>query len=126
MVATLKLLTSLRNADAEPTAILLAPPDYEALRAVATAYHSPPITVDSDGVERLFSIPLIVSASVADDTAVVADMQSVAVWLRSLDVFVTDSHDDWFLKNLSAILAELRAASAVVAPAGVGTVTGWD
>jgi hypothetical protein len=93
---------------------------------VTTAYSSAPISVDSDGTERLFGIPLIISSSVPDDTAVVADMKSVAVWLRSMDVFLTDSHSDWFVRNLSCCLGELRAAAAVVSPAGIGTVTSWD
>ena len=61
--ATLKLLTTLRNADVEPTAALLNPADYEVLRSAVTAQHiaGPPITVDADGQERLFSIPLVVS-----------------------------------------------------------------
>jgi hypothetical protein len=79
-IAALKLLTTLRNADVEPTAALLNPVDCEAPRTLSgtSPYLSgPPITVDSDGTERLFGIPLIVSASVPDDTAVIADMQAV-------------------------------------------------
>jgi hypothetical protein len=126
--ATLKLLTTLRNADVEPTAALLNPTDYEVLRSAVTAQHTagPPITVDESGQERLFSIPLVVSPSVPDDTAVIADMQAVGVWLRSLQIYVSDSHGSYFTLNLVAILAELRAALGVLAPAGVGTVTGWD
>ena len=64
--AVLKLLTTLSNADVEPTAALLNPADYEVLRSAVTAQHiaGPPITVDADGQERLFSIPLVVSPSV--------------------------------------------------------------
>ena len=126
--ATLKLLTALRTADVEPDAALLNPADYEVLRSAVTAQHTagPPITVGDDGVERLFSIPLIVSASVPDDTAVIADMQSVGVWLRALQIYISDSHASYFTFNLVAVLAELRAAVGVLAPAGVGTVTGWD
>ncbi len=91
-IAALKLLTTLRSADVEPTAALLNPADYEALRSMTTAYTSPPVTVGDDGVERLFGVPLVVSASVPDDTALIADMQSVAVWLRSLNVYISASH----------------------------------
>jgi hypothetical protein len=125
-IAALKLLTTLRNADVEPTAALLNPADYEVLRTMTTAYTSPVITVGDDGVERLYGVPLVVSASVPDDTALIADMQAVAVWLRSLNVYFSASHSDYFVRNLVAILADLRAASAVTAPAGVGKVSGWD
>ena len=128
-VAVLKLLTALRNADVEPTAALLNPLDYETLRTLSgtSPYLSgPPITVDADGQERLFSVPLVVSPSVPDDTAVIADMQSVGVWLRSMQIYISESHASYFPLNLVAILAELRAALGVLAPAGVGTATGWD
>ena len=126
--AMLKLLTTLRTADVEPTAALLNPADYEMLRSAVTAQYTagPPITVDESGQERLFSIPLIVSPSIPDDTAVIANLQSVGVWLRGLQVYVSESHGSYFTLNLVAILAELRAALGVLAPAGVGTVTGWD
>ena len=29
---------------------------------------------------------------------------------------MTDSHDDWFIRNLIAILAELRAAFGLIRP----------
>ena len=91
----MKLLTALRNADVEPTAALLNPLDYETLRTLSgtSPYLSgPPITVDADGQERLFSVPLVVSPSVPDDTAVIADMQSVGVWLRSMQIYISESH----------------------------------
>ncbi len=128
-VAALKLLTTLRNADIEPTAALLNPADYEQIRTLSgtSPYLSgPPITVGDDGVERLFAIPLIVTPSVPDDTALIADMQSVGVWMRSLQVYVSESHASYFTFNLCAILAELRAAFGVLVPAAVGKVTGWD
>ncbi len=53
-------------------------------------------------------------------------MASVTVWMRSLQIYVSESHSTYFVNNLAAILAELRAALAVTAPAGVGKVTGWD
>jgi hypothetical protein len=67
-----------------------------------------------------------VSASVPDDTAVIADMQTVGVWLRSLQIYVSESHGSYFPLNLTAVLAELRAALGVLAPAGVGVISGWD
>ena len=129
-VATLKLLTTLRNADVEPTAALLNPTDYETLRTLSgtSPYLSgPPITVDDGGVERLFAIPLIVTPSVPDDTAVIADMQCVAVWLRSLQIYVSQSHASYFTNNLVAILAELRAALGCHRDRRASArVTGWD
>ena len=128
-VSVLKLLTTLRNSDVEPSAALLNPLDYETIRTLSgtSPYLSgPPITVDSDGTERLFGIPLIITPSVPDDTALVADMQAMGVWLRSAQIYLSASHASYWVQNLVAILAELRAAHGVLFPAGVGKVTGWD
>ena len=71
----------------------------------------------SDSVHQTFTAAL---------DALVADMQSVGVWLRALQIYISDSHVSYFTSNLLVVLAELRAALGVLAPAGVGTVTGWD
>jgi hypothetical protein len=63
---------------------------------------------------------------VPDDTALIADMQAVGVWLRSAQIYISTSHASYFTANLAAILAELRAAHGVLFPIGVGKVTGWD
>ena len=42
------------------------------------------------------------------------------------EIYISESHACYFPLNLVAILAELRAALGVLAPAGVGTVTGWN
>ena len=47
------------------------------------------------------------------------DFRTAVLWDREqAAVHVTDSHDDWFVKNIIAILAEMRAAFGVIRPAG--------
>jgi hypothetical protein len=77
------------------------------------------------GVLRLWGVPLIASASAPATVAFVADWPTAAaVWYRSAEVLITNSHSDWFLKNISALLVETRAALATTAPRSVVKITG--
>ena len=57
--------------------------------------------------------------------AFVADWATAAaVWYRSAEVLLTNSHSEWFVKNISALLVETRAALATTAPRAVVKITG--
>jgi hypothetical protein len=50
----------------------------------------------------------------------VGDFRVATLWDRqSTQIYVTDSHSDFFIRNLIAILAELRAAFGVKRPAAL-------
>lgn len=104
-------------------------------RAVPTAYVMNPIDWENielmrDGNERfygagpfamttpsLWGLPVIESEAVAQGTAWCADWRMGVVWDREqASIQVTDSHADFFVRNLVAILAEMRAAFAVLRP----------
>ena len=41
----------------------------------------------------------------------------MVLWDRQqATISMTDSHDDWFIRNLIAILAEMRAAMGLIRP----------
>jgi HK97 family phage major capsid protein len=64
---------------------------------------------------------------VPDDTALVGDFTKAVLWLREgAQVLATDSHSDFFVKNLVALLAELRAALGVLLPSAFCKVTSVD
>jgi hypothetical protein len=49
---------------------------------------------------------------------VVADWKTVVLWNRMQTMIsMSNSHSDFFVRNLVAILAELRAAMGVIRPA---------
>lgn len=74
---------------------------------------------------RLWGMPVIESEAVAAGTALVGDFSKAVLWDREQStVSVSDSHADFFIRNLVAILAEERVAFAVVRPSAFVTVTG--
>ena len=74
---------------------------------------------ESTGVARIWNRPIVPTLSVAAGEPLVGDGRR-AIVLDKMDgqIFITDSHSDWFTKNLFAILAESRLALAVTFPAG--------
>lgn len=65
----------------------------------------------------LWGVPLIESESIAAGNALLGDFSKAVLWDREqTTVTVTDSHEDFFVRNLVAILAEERVAFAVTRP----------
>ena len=99
-----------------PSAVLLHPDDWvDAIGPLLTA---------GGTLGGVLEVPVIKSASVAAGTGYVGAWGQVAVWLRSTDVFVSRTHSDYLTRNLVAVLAEIRAAAGVLAPAAFARVTG--
>lgn len=70
------------------------------------------------GTSQAWGLPRIESEAVTEGTAICADWRQAVLWDREqASVSVSDSHQDFFVRNLVAILAELRAAFGIVRPA---------
>ncbi len=70
-----------------------------------------------NGTTPLWGLPVIESEAVPEGTAWVGDWRKAILWDREqASISVTDSHADFFVRNLVAILAEMRAAFGVVQP----------
>lgn len=106
-------------------------------RAVANAYVMNPLDVetldeisDNDGrfygngpfgangpTPMLWGLPVIELEGIPQGTAVVGDWRKAILWDREqASITVTDSHADFFVRNLVAILAEMRAAFGIIQP----------
>jgi len=73
---------------------------------------------------RLWGLPVIESEAVAPKTAWCAAWNWGVVYDREqATVTATDSHADFFVRNLVAILAEMRAAFAVLRPSAFVKIT---
>lgn len=73
--------------------------------------------------------PIVEVPGLPDSTVMVGDFSTAVVWDREdATITATDSHLDFFTRNLVAILAESRAAFGVLDPALICkvTVTGTD
>ena len=99
---------------ANPNAVLLNPADFAALDlAVMAATVNGPTRTGS-----VWGVPAIAVGAIPPGTAYVGDFSTaVTLFARNqVSAFMTDSHQDFFIKNLLVILAEQRALVAVTQP----------
>jgi HK97 family phage major capsid protein len=124
-----KALTVVRIAlEDEPTAFLLHPTDYEGY-ALAKGDDGHYLTLQGPQLTtpaNVWGKPAVINTVVGAGTAIVGEWQQGAtLWVRSgVEVAASDSHADFFRKGLVALLAELRAAFAVVQPLAFCEITG--
>lgn len=125
-----KAITQIRLGFLEPNGIALHPTDWELVRlskeegATGGYYYGPPALA---GQETMWGLPVAVTASVPDDTGIVGDWTQAVLWMREgIQILASDSHSDFFVKNLVALLAEMRAAFGVLQPQAFAKVTGLD
>jgi HK97 family phage major capsid protein len=120
------LLTTLRQARtkvrvtgrATPTAYVMHPNDWEDIDLLqdneARYYFGGPSVL---GMPRLWGLPVVESEGMTEGTSVCADWRRAVLLDREqTQILVSDSHSDFFVRNLIAILAELRAAFFVIRP----------
>lgn len=124
--AILKAVTQIRLQFLEPTAILMHPTDAMNARLAKNAngdyYFGPP---NLGGDLQIWGLPIVQSPVVAVGTAVVGKWDEAILWVREgLTMAASDSHNDFFIRNMVAVLAEMRAAFAVPRPFAFCTVTG--
>jgi predicted phage gp36 major capsid-like protein len=102
-----------------PNAFVLNPYDVQTIDllkdAMARYYFGGPAT--SGDVQTLWGLPVVESLAVPIGTGYVGDWTKAILWDRQqAAVTVTDSHEDFFVRNLVAVLAELRAAFGIIQP----------
>lgn len=110
---------------ATPTAYVMNPQDWENVELMRNLngefYGGGPFQLTD---KRLWGLPVVESEAVAPKTAWCAAWNWGVVYDREqATVTATDSHADFFVRNLVAILAEMRAAFAVLRPAAFVKIT---
>lgn len=77
-----------------------------------------------DQLNQLWGLKVVVSEAMTENTALVGDFRQAVLWRREgISLMVSDQHEDYFVRNLLAILAEMRAAFGVLDPQAFCTVT---
>jgi HK97 family phage major capsid protein len=77
-----------------------------------------------DQLNQIWGLTVVVTEAMTENTALVGDFRQAVLWRREgTTLSMSDSHSDFFIRNLLAILAELRAAFGVLDPQGFCTVT---
>lgn len=118
-VSTRKAITKARTIGrVAPNAVLLSPADMETIDLARDNddrfYGAGPFAM---GPRTLWGLPTIESESIVDGTALVGDFSKAVLWDREeTTVTISDSHADFFIRNLVAVLAEERVAFGVTRP----------
>jgi HK97 family phage major capsid protein len=123
------LLTTLRKAKTKvrttgrsvPNGYVMNPADVETLDLLTDNenryYFGGPSGSGLPGTAPLWNLPVVESEAVPAGTAYVGDWTKAILWDRQQStITTTDSHADFFVRNLVAILAEMRAAFGVIQP----------
>ena len=103
-----------------PTAWVFNPTDWENIEltqdGVNRYYYAGPM---GTGPMTLWGLPVATCQNLPAGQALLGNWRKALLWDREqAAIYTTDSHSDWFIKNIIAILAELRAAFGLTRPSG--------
>lgn len=77
-----------------------------------------------DAMRALWGLRVVVTPAMTENTVLVGDFRQAVIWDREqAAISVSDSHADFFIRNLLAVLAEERLAFGVLDPQAFCTVT---
>ena len=101
-----------------PNAIVLNPADAEKIDLAKDGenryYYGGPQAIVG---RTLWGVPVVESESQGAGTGLLGDFSKAVIWDREeTTVTMTDSHEDYFVRNMVAVLAEERLAFAVTRP----------
>ncbi len=129
--AALRAITAIRLAFMEPTAFVMHPNDWMDIRLMRDSsggantgqfLYGPP---SQTGPMFLWGVPVYTTPVVPEGNPIVGKMDEAMLWVREgVTVSATDSHADFFVRNLVAILAEGRFAFGIPRPEAFAEVTG--
>jgi HK97 family phage major capsid protein len=112
---------------ADPTAFVVSPLDYEwaVLKRDAYGRYIFEPNTESD-IKSLWGLTTVISPLTAQGTAACGDFRTACrMWMRTgLSVTASTEYMDFFTRGMVAILAELRAAFAVVQPRAICAING--
>ena len=117
---TRKARTKVRTTGrAMATAYAMNPSDWEAFDLLKDGesryYFGGPSVL---GNPRLWGLPVVECEAFTAGTAMVADWRLAVLWDRMVStILASTEHADFFVRNLVAVLAEMRAAFGVIRPA---------
>jgi len=125
--AILRVLTTVRLANASPTGVLVNPLTYQSIltqRAGDGSRLDSPGALAGAPVDSAWGIPLIQTAAVGPDKPILADWARAAtLYIREgLTARVSDSDQDDFVRNVVTVLVETRVGLMVSYPQAICVV----
>jgi HK97 family phage major capsid protein len=124
--AVFKAITTIRTAFFEPTAIVMHPSDWQDFRLTKDTTNNYLFgPVYGVGEDTLWGLRVVIDTTITAGTALVGDFSQAVLYVRDgVSVLTSDSHSDFFVRNMIVILAEGRYGFAVERPTAFATVTG--
>jgi HK97 family phage major capsid protein len=106
------------NGKAQANGVLMHPNDWEALDLEMTlAGYNSNRDAANESNPRIWGLTVVESEAIAEGSAIVGDFRRAVLWDRQqTTIQATSGYMDFFMKNLVAILAEMRAAFGVIRP----------
>lgn len=120
LTTTRKAITKVKvTGKTRPSAFVMHPNDWEDFDLLqdnqARYFFGGPTQL---GVPRLWGLPVVESLGMTEGRTVVANWRMAVLWNRMQTmILMSDSHADFFIRNLVAVLAEMRAAFTFLRPA---------
>lgn len=116
-----KMITKVSAIGADTTGFIVSPEVDEALDLLQDSngryYGQGPF---GNGPDTLWGRPRVAVHGVPENTIIGGDLQTCVLWDREqATITATDSHDDFFIRNLVAVLGEGRAAFGILDPASI-------
>jgi HK97 family phage major capsid protein len=117
-----RTFTLLRLAGFEPTAEAIHPNDWQEIRLEkddnGNYIFGPPSLA---GVMQVWGVPVVSTIAATDGRPVCGEWARALFLIReAVKILVSDSHKDWFTRNIVAILAEMRGVLVVPRPQAFG------
>lgn len=125
--AVYKAITKILVSNFTPDGIVMNPNDWALIRLQKDANQNYQFGGPQVGDDfNVWGYPVRLSANLSAGTALVGNFaRGATLWLRQgAAISATDSHSDWFIRGVIAILASMRAAFGVPRPLAFCTVTG--
>ncbi len=112
---------------AVPSALIIHPTDWQPIRLLQTAdgiyiWGHPA----EQGPDRVWGVPVAMADAITLGTALTGDFTNFSelVSRSGMELKVSDSHSDFFIKGKQAIRVSMRVALPVYRPAAFATITG--
>jgi HK97 family phage major capsid protein len=120
-----RVITLLALAGYYPSAVGMHPTDWQEIRLSKDAngnyIYGPPSQV---GPVQVWGVPVVQTIAIDAGAPIVAEWTRAEYRVRSgVQTFLSDSHKDWFARNLLALLAEMRGMLLIRRPQAFGKVT---
>ena len=127
--AVVDAIRTIRNDRRRPDALVIHPNDWFSTGFLLAKDSTGRYLIDDPSADaaaqrNLWGLRVVVTEAMTENTALVGEFRQAVVADRQQSaIYVTDSHKDWFGRNILAILAEERVGFGVLDPDAFCTIT---